>query len=52
MLSRKEKILQLKEIINNYNRNPEYVNAFLSRQQAEDALRDCYKDRYIHLRLD
>ena len=52
MQERNETIRQLKEIIGKYDNNPEYVNAFLSRQQAEDALREHYKNRYIKTRLD
>ena len=39
---------QLKEIINNYSRNPEYVNAFYTKQEAIDALNRHYKLRYIN----
>ena len=38
---------QLKEIINNYSRNPEYVNAFYTKQEAIDALNRHYKQRYL-----
>ena len=38
---------QLKEIINNYSRNPEYVNMFYTKQEAVDALNRHYKLRYI-----
>lgn len=38
---------QLKEIINNYDRNPEYVNAFYTKQEAIDALNRHYKLRYL-----
>lgn len=38
---------QLKEIINNYSRNPEYVNAFYTKQEAIDALNRYYKLRYL-----
>lgn len=41
---------QLKEIINNYSRNPEYVNAFYTKQEAIDALNRHYKLR--HLKFD
>lgn len=38
---------QLKEIINNYSRNPEYVNVFYTKQEAIDALNRHYKLRYL-----
>lgn len=38
---------QLKEIINSYSKNPEYVNAFYTKQEAVDALNRHYKQRYI-----
>lgn len=40
---------QLKEIINNYSRNPEYINAFYTKQEAIDALNRHYKTRYLKL---
>lgn len=43
---------QLKEIINNYSRNPEYVNAFYTKQEAIDALNRHYRNRYIKINLD
>lgn len=38
---------QLREIINQYNRNTEYVNAFYTKQEAIDALNRHYKLRYL-----
>jgi len=47
-----EKAEQLKEIINQYSKNPEYVNAFYTKQEAVDALNRHYKNRYIKINLD
>ena len=38
---------QLKEIINNYDRNPEYVNMFYTKQESIDDLNIKNKLRYI-----
>lgn len=43
MQNRDEKAEQLKEIINQYSKNPEYVNAFYTKQEAVDALNRHYK---------
>ena len=40
------------EIINQYSKNPEYVNAFYTKQEAVDALNRHYKNRYIKINLD
>ena len=52
MQNRDEKAEQLKEIINQYSKNPEYVNAFYTQQEAVDALNRHYKNRYIKINLD
>ena len=41
---------QLREIINKYSSNPEYVNAFYTKQEAIDALNRYYKQRYLNFR--
>ena len=51
MQNRDEKAEQLKEIINQYSKNPEYVNAFYTKQEAVDALNRHYKNRYIKVYL-
>jgi len=43
---------QLREIINKYSSNPEYVNAFYTKQEAIDALNRYYKQRYLNFKLD
>lgn len=40
------------EIINQYSKNPEYVNAFYTKQEAVDALNRHYRNRYIKINLD
>ena len=52
MQNRDEKAEQLKEIINQYSKNPEYVNAFYTQHEAVDALNRHYKNRYIKINLD
>lgn len=52
MQNRDEKAEQLKEIINQYSKNPEYVNAFYTQQETVDALNRHYKNRYIKINLD
>lgn len=52
MQNRDEKAEQLREIINQYSKNPEYVNAFYTKQEAIDALNRHYKNRYIKINLD
>lgn len=52
MQNRDEKAEQLKEIINQYSKNPEYVNVFYTKQEAVDALNRHYKNRYIKINLD
>lgn len=39
----------LREIINNYARNPEYVNQTYTQQQAIEALDAHYKKQYLKL---
>jgi hypothetical protein len=50
--NRDEKAEQLREIINQYSKNPEYVNAFYTKQEAVDALNRHYRNRYIKINLD
>lgn len=52
MQNRDEKADQLREIINQYSKNPEYVNTFYTKQEAVDALNRHYKNRYIKINLD
>lgn len=49
--NRDEKAEQLKEMINNYRRNPEFVG-FLSLEEAKEELEKHYKSRYIKHRID
>lgn len=42
----------LKEVINKYEKDPEYVNPHLSKQQALDNLEKHYKSIYFNLNLD
>lgn len=46
-----EKAEQLKEMINNYKRNPEFVG-FLSLEDAKKELERHYKSRYSKYRID
>ena len=52
MQNRDEKADQLREIINQYSKNPEYVNEFYTKQEAVDALNRHYRNRYIKINLD
>ena len=49
MQNRDEKADQLREIINQYSKNPEYVNAFYTKQEAVDALNRHYRLSLIHI---
>lgn len=46
-----EKAEQLKEMINNYKLNPEFVG-FLSLEEAKKELERQYKDSYLKHRID
>lgn len=52
MQNRDEKLEQLREIINQYSKNPEYTNMMYTQQEAVDALNQHYKDKYIKTNLD
>lgn len=47
--NRDEKAEELREIINNYARNPEYINPRYTQQQAIEALDNHYKRQYLKL---
>lgn len=51
MQNKDEKVEQLKEMINNYRRNPEFVG-FISLEQAQKELERHYKSRYLKNRID
>lgn len=51
MQNRDEKAEQLKEMINNYRRNPEFVG-FVSLEEAKEELEKHYKSRYLKHRID
>lgn len=50
--NRDETAEYLKEVINQYNKNPEYVNHTYTKQEAIDALNRHYKDIYVKINLD
>lgn len=49
MPNRDERAEYLKEIINNYSRNPEYTNNKYTKQEAIEALNEHYKKSYLNL---
>lgn len=49
--NRDEKAERLKEMINNYEHNPEFVG-FISLEQAKKELARHYKSRYLKNKID
>ena len=50
--NRDEKAEQLREIINNYAKNPEYVNTQYTMQEAVQALNDHIRRQYFRIKQD